>query len=168
MNVTLERRYRAPLSLHPPSMVACGDIDLGSVKTWHGTPDGCVREGIPLVWGRASSWEAEDESDSDTGSVDSRASDGRTTTLEAKIVPRTSDLAQVVGTCVTAAFTEHNLHPRKQPMVPSVLMGENTFRVCFYDCVKDVLIISGEKALATNGNLSQSAMVLLWAVFNHG
>ena len=126
VDVTLECRYRAPLSLHPPALVECGDIGIGSVKTWHGTPDGCVRGGIPLVWGEAdSSVEAEDD-ESDRDSVDT---DGRTTTLEAKVVPRMSDLAQVVGACMTASFTELNLYPRKLPMVPTVLIGETSFRV---------------------------------------
>ena len=93
----------------------CGDIGIGSVKTWHGTPDGCVRGGIPLVWGGAdSSVEVEDD-ESDRDSVDT---DGRM-----------SDLAQVVGACMTASFTELNLYPRKLPMVPTVLIGETSFRV---------------------------------------
>lgn len=50
--VILEKRYRVDLSKMP--MIAglkCGDIGMGSVHTWHGTPDVRVRGGLKLCVG---------------------------------------------------------------------------------------------------------------------
>ena len=164
VDVTLEGRYRQSLTSHPSFVtgVECEDIGIGSVTTWHGSPDGRVRGGASFVWGEKDADEDEDESDDD-----SVHSDGRTTTLEAKFSIRWSHLAQVVGTCVVASFTERNLHPEKRALVPTILIGDKYFRVCLYDCEKDILIISSRKSLSTKEHLSQSAMVLLWAVLNH-
>ena len=109
--------------------------------------------------------DADEDKESDDN--DSVHSDGRTTAVEAKISIKPSHLPQVVGTCVTTSFTERNLHPeKKSAMVPTVLIGQHSFRACLYDCEKDILIISSRKNLSTKGHLSQSAMVLLWAIFN--
>ena len=75
IDVTLERRYKSSL----PSFVTgvkCEDIGIGSVTTWHGSPDGHVRGGASTVWGEKDTDEDEDKSDDDI--------DGRTTILEAK------------------------------------------------------------------------------------
>ena len=61
-----------------------------------------------------------------------------------------AQLPQVVATCVTTSFTERNLHPEKVAMVPTVLIGEHSFRACLYDCEKDILIISSRKSLSAN------------------
>ena len=159
VNVSLERKYGA---FHPP-FITCEDIGIGTVKTWHGSPDGCVRGGACFVLGEEEDTDEYEDGESDDDSVHS---DGRTT-MEAKKLIKESHLPQVVGTCVTASFTERNLHPEKLAMIPTVLIGEKSFRVVLYDCEKDILIISSRKSLSTNGHLSQSAMVLLWAVFNH-
>ena len=42
--VVLEKRYKAELAKMPrPPELSCADIGLGSVDTWHGTPDLRVR-----------------------------------------------------------------------------------------------------------------------------
>lgn len=167
IDVTLERRFKPSLTSHPSFVtgVKCEDIGIGSVTTWHGSPDGRVRGGASFVWGEKDT----DEDEDDESDNDSVHSDGRTTTLEAEISIRWSHLAhvQVVGTCVAASFTERNLHPEKRALVPTVLIGYKYFRVCLYDCEKDILIISSRESLSTKERLSQSAMVLLWAIFNH-
>ena len=49
-----------------------------------------------------------------------------------------TDLPQVITTCVVASFTEKKLHPEKQALIPTILMDQNQFRVCLYNCEKDV------------------------------
>lgn len=102
-----------------------------------------------------------DEDPSDDESLAS--SDGATTTIDL----RDANLQQAVGTCVISSFTEKSLHPNKQAMVPTILIDEAQFRVCFYDCEKDVLLVSESKSLATKGGLSKSGIALLWIVINY-
>ena len=166
IKVTLESRYagqlQRKLGQSPVTGITCEDIGIGTIHTWHGTPDGRVRGGAAFVCKVED--EDEDAAADKESDDDSVNSDGRTTAVEAKI---SAQLPQVVATCVTTSFTERNLHPEKVAMVPTVLIGEHSFRACLYDCEKDILIISSRKSLSTKGHLSQSAMVLLWAIFNH-
>ena len=53
------------------------------------------------------------------------------------VLIHSSQLPQV-GTCVTTSFTERNLHPEKSAMVPTVFIGQHSFRACLYDCEKDI------------------------------
>jgi len=58
---------------------------------------------------------------------------------------RVKHLPQAISTCVTSLFMEHNLRPEMQPIVPTILIDGDTFRVTLYDCLKDVLLISQPK-----------------------
>ena len=136
------------------------NIGLGSVETWHGTPDVRVRES-PFVFRKT---EESENRDSDT---ESSASDGATTTIEAKRKFLPSNLLQVISTCVVSSFTEKCLHPELPAVVPTLLMDEKQFQVCLYDCEMDVLLVSNPVELATKGGLSGGGMTILWLVLNH-
>ena len=159
--VLLESRYTTRISQIPELQV--GDLGLGSVDTWHGTPDARLR-GMEVVWrkdsGEISALVEEIVSD-DEGSVQS------STAVEGKVLSKEANLPQAVGTCVVASFTAKARHPEHKALVPTVLIDEKQFRVCLYDCDKDVLLISTSKLLATKGELSRSGIVLLWLVINH-
>lgn len=131
--------------------------------TWHGTPDVRVR-GAEIVVEYVGEGDELNVVRSDEESV---ASDGATSNIEAKILYNTANLPQVISTCVVSSFTEAKLHPDKQPLVPTVLVDQHKFRVCLYDCEKDILLISESKFLGTNGHLSRSGMAFLWIVINH-
>ena len=92
---------------------------------------------------------------------------GATTTIEGKVLAKEVNLHQAIGTCVVSSFTEKSLHPEQQACVPTILIDEKQFRVCFYDSEMDVLLLSESKSLATRGGLSRSGMALLWVVTNH-
>ena len=156
--IILEKRYRSKLRCCPGLKVA--DIGLGSAETWHGTPDARVR-GSPFVLRKT---EESEDRDSDT---ESSASDGATTTIEAKRKFLPSNLPQVISTCVVSSFTEKCLHPELPAVVPTLLMDEKRFQVCLYDCEMDVLLVSDPVELATKGGLSGSGMTILWLVLNH-
>jgi hypothetical protein len=162
--VLLESRYTTRISQIPELQV--GDLGLGSVDTWHGTPDARLR-GIEVVW-RKDSEEISalvEEIVSDDECSDQ--SDGTSTAVEGKVLSKEVNLPQAVGTCVVASFAAKALHPEHKALVPTVLIDEKQFRVCLYDCDKDVLLISTSKLLATKGELSRSGIVLLWLVINH-
>ncbi len=162
--VVLEKRYRKIVSGF--SGLSCKDLGLGTVKTWHGTPDAIVR-GTPVV---VSSDDTDDFDDTDdTDDFDDSASDGWSTTVEAKKRIKVAHLPQAIATAVVASFTEHNCHSSMNPMVPTILIDGDKFRVLLYDCKKDVLLMSPVKQLsnATHPRLSSTAMTLLWVVINH-
>jgi hypothetical protein len=156
---------------------------MGSLTTWHGTPDIRVR-GVEFVVKDVSEREKNDietemcdsggETTSDGGSnpemCDSggeTTSDGGSTPIEVKYSYMASNLPQTIATCVISSFTERSLHPHKQIVVPTILMAREQFRVCLYDCERDVLLISEPKLLATKEQLSRSAVAFLWLVINH-
>ena len=162
--VLLESRYTTRISQIPKLQV--GDLGLGSVDTWHGTPDARLR-GMEVVWRKDSeeiSALVEEIVSDNEGSVQS---DGTSTAVEGKVLSKEANLPQAVGTCVVASFTAKTRHPEHKALVPTVLIDEKQFRVCLYDCDKDVLLISTSKLLATKGELSRSGMALLWLVINH-
>ena len=138
--VFLETRYHSLLTTANIG-VEVASIGIGSVKTWHGTPDARVRGASVVV-----KMTPDDETD---------ISDG------------TTNLPQAIATCVISSFTERKLHPRLQSCVPTILFDEMQFRVIMYDCEMDVLLISEAIDLETRSHLSQSAMTVLWLVLNH-
>ena len=105
-------------------------------------------------WGRCSliysKEDAEYESDTD-------GSDGATSLVESK----------VVAICVVSSFMEKSLHPDKPGVVPTILIDRKGFRVCFYDCERDILLLSNTVPLSADGHLSPCGVVFLWAVLNH-
>ena len=142
-----------------------GDLGMGTVHTWHGTPDARVR-GAEVVYRRETD-EIDEVSQASRDDESETASDGATTTVEAKVMTKDANLHQAVGTCVVSSFTETSLHPNLNTLVPTILIDEKQFRVCLYDSNQDILMISKSKNLATKGGLSNSEMVLLWLTLNH-
>ena len=115
----------------------CGNIGLGSVKTGHGTPDMRVRGGEVAFVMRT----VEESGIAMLDCDDGEASDSNTTTFEGKIHFNEANLPQLVATCIIAPFTEHTCHPRKPTIIPTLLIDEKCFRVCFYDCATDILML---------------------------
>ncbi len=99
-DVVLEKRYRKIVCEFPG--LSCKDLGLGTLETWHGTPDVVVR-GTPVV-----------VSHGDTDNFDGSASNGWSTQVEAKPL---SHLPQVIATSIVASFTEYNCHSSMNPMV---------------------------------------------------
>ncbi len=50
-------------------------------------------------------------------------------------------LPQVVAICVVSSFTENANHPDMLALIPTILIDKASFRICLYDCRKDVLLI---------------------------
>ena len=85
-------------------------------------------------------------------------SDGMTTTIEGKISSRVACLPQLVAMNVVSSFIEHNLHPDKLAIVPSILICKHHFKVSLYHCERDLLLLSDDVSLSTKGHLSRSAI----------
>ena len=162
--VILENTYKIFLEKkRGPVLLQTGHIGMGTIHTWHGTPDARVRE-TDLVWLNASE-DPEDQFLVTEGSDDE--SDGTATEVEGKLVAEEANLMQAIGTCVVSSFTAKSHHPNKLAMVPTILIDHNQFLVILYHCEKDMLMISDRKLLATNGHLSKSGLALLWLAINH-
>lgn len=92
------------------------------------------------------------------------------THAEGKIAINLKDhVSQLVTTCVTTSFIEHNLNSNLNPAVPTILFNKNSFRICIYDCKEDVLLISEPRLLTGSKyhRLSKSACLILWIVAHH-
>ena len=59
------------------------------------------------------------------------------------------NIHQLVATSVTCSFTYYNTGSTS--LVPTVLINHNAFRVCMYDCVADLLLISDPYNLYDTG-----------------
>ena len=191
--VILESGYRNALQKQPVPGLEIRHIGMGTLNTWHGSPDARVR-GTEVVFRRetdetneVSQAPSDNKSDTSEGATtcvettimgmdevneapsdsESDASDGATTCIETKIKAKDANLHQAIGTCVVASFTEKKLHPNMTALVPTVLIDKRQFRVILYDCQRDILLISTSKRLTTEGGLSQSGMALLWLTLNH-
>ena len=167
LEVTLEKRYSAATATMPG--LTTSRLGLGSNKTWHGTPDVQVR-GVAMCRGIFDEEEVcgGDEEDSDSASTDGTVtSDSTAVHIKGKIRYKASNLPQAVATCVVSAFTERTNQPDKSPLIPTVLIDKTSFRVCLYDCERDVLLISNAKSLCNKGRMSRSGVTLLWVVLNH-
>ena len=102
---------------------------IGSVETWHGSPNTRVR-GAETVYRRETE---------EMYQVSEITSDIRSDYNESC---DDSILYQAFGTCVVASFTEKLLHPDMSALVPTIIINDQQFRVCLYDCEKDVLLLS--------------------------
>lgn len=168
--VNVEWRQRDLIPLVPG--IKASYIGIGSLDTWHGTPDIRVR-GVEMLVRSVGIGEKDDieaevyDSQEEDSQEEDTVSDGGTTSIEVKCSLMVSQLPQAVATCVVSSFTERNNHPLNNSAVPVILFARDQFRVILYDCVKDVLLISEPKLLSTKQQLSRSASALLWLVINH-
>ena len=180
--VTMEKRYSKILSslvssnpaLALPKTLTTAPLGMGKKEAWHGTIDTRARGGVVICQGEEGEeleYQSEGEDDeggtSEGGTSEGEHSDGTTVNLEGKVKFKISNLPQVVAICVVSSFTENANHPDMLALIPTILIDKASFRICLYDCRKDVLLISNKKALSTNGHLSQSRIALIWAVLNH-
>ena len=159
--VVLEKRYYGLLRDKPIPGVSAADLGMGSLETWHGTPDARVR-GAHVVFR-----EGTDEYSEARECPSENESDGGTTTVETKLMSKDANLHQAIGTCVVSSFTEKALHSNIKALVPTLLIDQCQYRVCLFDSSTDILLISNPKSLTTKGGLSRSGMTLLWMSLNH-
>lgn len=146
-------------------------LGLGSDQTWHGSTEVRMRGCDFIVTMEHSDNESDSDSDEDdAGNVSPSshgASPGNTISIEGKCKIKSSDLGQLVETCITYSFTEHNVHPALNSMVPTILLNKCTVRIAIYDAVHDVLLISAGVRLAMSNCILRDAIFFLWIIINH-
>jgi len=126
--VTLEKTYHSSLTPDDEELIKSQALGMGSLKTWHGSPDARLR-GTEVVYNSVTGGETDtevEENSQEEQNYDSDSSSGMTTTVEAK-----KNLSQLVTTCVVSSIIENKLHRNLPSAVPSILIDPTGFRVCF-------------------------------------
>ena len=156
--VELEKSYRALLG-NPP-FFHLENLGVGSVNTWHGQTEVRVNGCVAISTPDADEYDSDDDLDPDPPSHD--------ISLEGKLrIVDHANLPQLVSTCVVNSFTEARLNPKLNPVVPTILFDRFTFKICLYDFLNDILLISDPRPLTTKHGISRTAMLLLWLTVNH-
>ena len=129
--VLMERRAQGSLSLYlsrrqnPPAHVKCAHRGMGTLSTWHGTPDLQVKsEGVECVCQDVEEGGAHGAAADSDDESSSLSSDGQTTTFEGKSTFNSANLQQAIATCVVSSLTERKGHPGKLPMCYFVRLRE--------------------------------------------
>lgn len=154
-SITLEtKRHRFWAEEECDDKVQVSNLGIGiEEETWYGSIDGCLR---------AHSGEVPFLNDSE----EEPETDGTSTCLELKRASKR--LSQVIGSAVLTSFIGNRLHPQLNALVPCILLNCISTQYIFYDCVKDVLLISEKVDLYDDhGRVSQQAMLIMWLVINH-
>lgn len=77
-------------------------------------------------------------------------------------------MPQLISTAVISSFTEHNLHKSLNPLLPVVMLNCSKLRICMYDCIYDILLLSDYIEIRRDShNISKFGLVLLWLLLNH-
>ena len=182
--VALEPRYKRKCKL--PGAKA-QDIGLGTVDTWHGMPD--TRIGCCCIVSTSESLHSETEDNFDSESLNEppvpagqdpssaieqesslvlpTESPSSAASVEGELSMKPCHTSQFVALSVTSSFTQHNIEPKENSLVPTIMINSNGFKVCLYDCEHDILLISEVKNIAQQGHLSPSGILMLWIVVHH-
>lgn len=132
--------------------------------TWYGTIDARLR-------GQVLS-EAQEDSEvvllCDDTDTDGEETDGGTSVLELK--RKGKGLSQAIGSAILASFIESNLHPNFNHLFPCIFMNCTMVQFIYYDCEKDVLLITEKIPLYRTGSqsvVSSEAKLIMWLHLNH-
>ena len=87
--------------------------------------------------------------------------------VEGKMTSKARNFDQLIATTIVSSFVHHNRFKQSNPMTPSILIDNNDFIVCLYNCKTDVLLISDMISYANRGRLSASGLLALWLVVQH-
>ena len=144
--------------------VTITDLGVGGVNTWHGSTEVRVN-GCPAIVTLEDLGDCyEENSDGETDDVDFPE---QSVSFEGKIRVSNRHIGQLVATCVVNSFTEANVNPGLNPVIPTILFNRSSYRICLYNCNNDVLLLSEPKNLTTSGGLSRTGALLLWLTVNH-
>ena len=141
--------------------VTVTDLGVGAVHTWHGSTEVRVKGCPAIVTLEGLGDSCDENSDGETDDVDIPEH------FEGKIRVSNQHFGQLVATCVVNSFTEANLNPGLNPVIPTILFNRSNYRICLYDCENDVLLLSEPKNLTTRGCFSRTGALLLWLTVNH-
>lgn len=144
--------------------VTASHIGLGTEDTMHGTPDmriNCCN----VLWAPTVLMDGDSSHDDDPSSDNDSDNDvegKKTFTYAERNQEMEEHLHQLVAMSVVCSFTQYNIS--KQPMKATILLNSSSFRVCFYDCINDVLLLSSPKKFykVAEKALSRSGVLLLW------
>ena len=170
-NVVLQSKYSNQVEASP--QLRYGNNGMGNPLVWHGFSDAFLNMDIPVK-----AWKISSDDDMDgLGACeeiihsDTEIEDSGTVCVEAKkdIKVRIQSepfVSQLVSSTVINSFIETNTKKSSHP-IPSILINGHCFMVCFYDCDKDLVLLSSVKSLSTKGGMSRTGLFLLWIISHH-
>ena len=142
--VKLERNYANALETLPDRNLLCGNTGIGDSLVWHGFPDALVNCTLTICSGNKETdsefeyhpeLEASDSDDDETVFV---------TTVEAKRKMTDPVTVQFIAQCVVNSFIDKNTTGERR-LQPAVLINVFNYCICFYDCTRDILLLSSKK-----------------------
>jgi len=74
---------------------------------------------------------------------------------------------QLIAAAIAASFTEINLHPDLNPLIPVIIICIPQAKICLYDCKNDLLIMSETFNWIKFGRLERIYMLLVWITIHH-
>jgi hypothetical protein len=164
-SVAVEKKYRKIVK--GENMLSYSFLGIGTSETLHGSPDARVRgftmedlDVISIPHDTSGS-----ESDGGTIAVDSK----KQLTYRSTGTIHPGHLSQLVATNITASFTEHNLHPDLNSLIPTMMINTETVIVSLYDSVKDIWMISDPILLHDKQQhvFTKSTILFIWLFVNH-
>lgn len=143
------------------SNISVGDIGMGDSELWYGVPDCRIRGETPsdeviVVY---------DSEEEEIGIVPDELSEGNS--IEAKLGCSERNFSQIISTTIVSSFTEYHLHPSLNSAIPTLLINNNHFFICIYDCLQDVLLISDSIPLKASDKYHPIGVLALSLVVNH-
>jgi hypothetical protein len=146
----------------------CKPLGMGSQDTWHGSPDmrATIYHASMTDCFHLPVEEVKNEVENEVQSED--CDPGYYLYLEGKkcmLVDRDKVLSQVVVATVVSSFTHHKIHA-DVTSVPVLLVCKRRVRVCIYDCIQDILLISSITPLLSDGKLDPMGLLLIWIILH--
>ena len=151
-SLSLEKKYHK--NLKKSEKISFNSNGMGNSFVWHGHSDAFMNSGVPV-----SPWNGGEFEDD----VFPHDCEVKKDLMERRADPH---LSKLVSSAVINAFIEANTKGYTHP-IPSVIIDDELFRLCFYDSRKDLLLISDVLSLSQEGCLLRSALLLLWIIANH-
>lgn len=75
------------------------------------------------------------------------------------------DFNQLVATAVVSSFTAYNC--RSNPAVPTIWINKESYRICIYDCINDILLLSRPTRITSKGTISRHGLLIMWLIVYH-
>ena len=148
-------------NVSPCTELAVEYTGIGTLDTWHGTPDARLRayqtpSETTVLSGVASN-------------VSPAHSSGDNVIIAAKLDTDNINRQQLISTTVVSSFIERNLHPDANPMVPVILITIPTTQICLYDSTIDLLLISDvlEWINVEKNTFNVVNLFLIWVFIHH-
>ncbi|XP_065841297.1 uncharacterized protein [Oscarella lobularis] len=178
--VLIHRKPRSTVRKYTGGLQSA-DLAMGNSETWHGYLDAVAKPDEILTEVPVSFFESPSDNQCDSESEDHDEEEGGANSdepssrlfsetgcnLDFKVELEEKRVRQTVSECVMFSFIHHSRHKEQPSLVPTLLFDGRSFYVVMYDCVADVLLISGQVMIVEKNTVNLHHVALFWAVLHH-